>query len=337
MPVPFEEKTVKYRVKNSTAKLEDAITNETTWNLMTKGYVVLKNFIPKDIIEMTLDNWKAFETQYPDARANKLENDIISRSPASSLKKSHGDAYSPYGIGLHRYVTRKLDDVLDMDLGVTYCYTRKYDRGAYLKAHSDRPSCEISSTLCLGYKTDDNKPWKIYIDNSKNWLRHRDFDQNWNETQGLNHRERAKKKGIVCVELEVGDMMLYLGPNVLHWRDYLLGDYSYHAFLHWYNVSSGGMNEFFNKLQHVSPRLRELTNQLVNDKGVKNPNPLHLDGRVDHWSYTDDNTLERQFFLTFMHEGWQRQFEENLPDGFTVDDIANCVNYYFDNRLERLK
>ena len=36
-----------------------------------------------------------------------------------------------------------------MDLRETYSYTRKYDRGAYLRAHTDRPSCEISATVCL--------------------------------------------------------------------------------------------------------------------------------------------------------------------------------------------
>ena len=28
-------------------------------------------------------------------------------------------------------------------------------RGAYLSPHLDRPSCEISATLCLDYKSDD--------------------------------------------------------------------------------------------------------------------------------------------------------------------------------------
>ena len=43
-----------------------------------------------------------------------------------------------------------------MDLRETYSYTSKYVRGAYLGSHTDRPSCEISATLCLDYLTDDN-------------------------------------------------------------------------------------------------------------------------------------------------------------------------------------
>ena len=37
-----------------------------------------------------------------------------------------------------------------MDLQETYSFSRKYERGAYLKAHADRPSCEISATLMFG-------------------------------------------------------------------------------------------------------------------------------------------------------------------------------------------
>ena len=67
-----------------------------------------------------------------------------------------------WGNALHKYVHDKLDDVIDMELGMTYSYTRRYDRGAYLGSHVDRPSCEISATLCLSYQTDDNTPWTLY-------------------------------------------------------------------------------------------------------------------------------------------------------------------------------
>ena len=60
--------------------------------------------------------------------------------------------------------------------------------------------------------------------------------------QGLPHR---KRKGIK-IDLEVGDVLLYQGPNVIHWRDYLLGDYSYHIFMHFINRESkmGQINEW---------------------------------------------------------------------------------------------
>jgi hypothetical protein len=58
---------------------------------------------------------------------------------------------------------------------------------------------------------------------------------NWNEdakaeTQGIPIRKRKS----IAIELEPGDILLYQGPNVAHWRDTLMGDYSYHMFIHFY-------------------------------------------------------------------------------------------------------
>ena len=40
------------------------------------------------------------------------------------------------------------------------------------------------------------------------------------------------------IELELGDVLLYQGPNIPHWRNTLVGDYSYHMFLHFFNQRS---------------------------------------------------------------------------------------------------
>ena len=58
-----------------------------------------------------------------------------------------------------------------------------------------------------------------------------------NESQDMTQRER---KRIIAHQshLEVGDILLYQGPNIPHWRDYLLGEYSYHLFVHFFNATS---------------------------------------------------------------------------------------------------
>ena len=47
----------------------------------------------------------------------------------------------------------------DMNLIPCYTFTRVYKKGDILKRHSDRPSCEISTTLHLG-----GDPWTIFLD-----------------------------------------------------------------------------------------------------------------------------------------------------------------------------
>ena len=47
----------------------------------------------------------------------------------------------------------------EMNLIPTYSYTRIYKKGDILKRHSDRHSCEISTTLHLG-----GDPWTLFLD-----------------------------------------------------------------------------------------------------------------------------------------------------------------------------
>lgn len=218
---------------NSKTPLQ-SYTNEVTWEFMQNGYVVLRNFIPKDIIKMTLDAWKTIERNdtWNDTFFYR-EDDIIQDSPEDSLRKSQGCYQFPPAVGLHAWMHKALDDMLDIKLCPTYAYTRKYDRGAYLKAHHDRPSCEISTTICLGYESDDGKPWKIWVDNSRNWV---DFDGDGQELFDLTQAIPSRKRESHCISLEVGDVLVYQGPNAVHYRDRFLGIHSYHMFLHFVNI-----------------------------------------------------------------------------------------------------
>ena len=213
-------------------------TNRETRDFHENRYVVLRNFIPKDIINMTLDTWKTIESnpEYKDAFFHR-EEETTNNSPKSSLGKSQGCYCFPPAVALHRWMRDNLRDVIDMELVETYSYTRTYDRGAYLKSHTDRPSCEVSATICLDYKSDDNTPWKIWVQNDRNYIDDAVHDQQ----QLFEITQKpviGKRKGSVAVSLEVGDVLLYQGPNIPHWRDTFLGDYSSHMFLHFINANS---------------------------------------------------------------------------------------------------
>lgn len=294
--VPFEDKET-YIVKVDD-RTYPAKTNKITAQFIKNRYVVLKDFIPKDIITFALDSWKVIE--HNKAAFDlffKHETEITFDSPKSSLNKSHGEAGSPMGIALNRYLKDRLMSVLDLDLGETYAYCRKYERGAYLKAHRDRPACEISITTCLDYQTDDKKPWKIWLDNSKNWVDNDDPQKAWEETQGIPNRQRES----VCVELEVGDVLLYQGPNVIHWRDFLIGEYSYHVFAHFYNREG--------KMRNIKSSIWSGLDKDVNHTTFVPPMVLEYDGRVSR--YHPHSTPKPQELM-------------NSYDRF-VSDYENCV------------
>ena len=216
------------------------VMNDDTVNFIRDRYVVLRNVIPKDMIEFALNTWKTIEA-FPEAKEVFLEGELepIPNSPKTSHNTSRGGHTTPMGVAIHKWLHKELGKRINMDLQETYSFARKYERGAYLKAHSDRPSCEISATMCLGYQSDDGKPWKIWLDNTRNWV---DGPDNvFKSTQGIPIRRR---KNAICVDLEVGDILLYQGPNVVHWRDTFIGDYSYHMFLHYYSDSTSAISTY---------------------------------------------------------------------------------------------
>jgi len=91
-----------------------------------------------------------------------------------------------------------------LDLVPTYSYARIYKNGDILRRHKDRPSCEISTTLNLG-----GDPWPIFIDGTG-------ADNVVDEYKNI-HKPNAPKGTKVL--LEVGDMLVYSGCELEHWRE----------------------------------------------------------------------------------------------------------------------
>ena len=124
------------------------------------------------------------------------------------------NTYSIYGDPAFDTLLMKMLPVMKRETGLevvpTYSYARIYKKGDILKRHKDRPSCEISTTLNLG-----GDPWPIFLENNK-------------------------------VVLEIGDMLIYEGCKLEHWREPFEGDNCGQVFLH-YNNANGqfkNMNVF---------------------------------------------------------------------------------------------
>ena len=110
-----------------------------------------------------------------------------------------------------------------LELIPTYTYTRLYEKGNILKRHKDRPSCEVSTTLHLG-----GDEWPIFLDPS---------GQNFVVDEYKNIHKAGAPKG-VRVDLKVGDMLIYSGCDLEHWREPFQGNVCSQVFLH-YNHANG--------------------------------------------------------------------------------------------------
>ena len=102
-----------------------------------------------------------------------------------------------------------MEDETGLKLYETYSYARIYKTGDVLKRHKDRYSCEVSTTLNLG---GDN--WPIYL-----------------ELSGKEGKEGNK------ISLGQGDMLIYKGCEVEHWRESFNGVNCAQVFLHYNDAS----------------------------------------------------------------------------------------------------
>jgi len=147
------------------------------------------------------------------------------------------NTYSQYGDFFMETLMMKVLPVMqertDMTLIPCYTYTRIYKKGDILHRHKDRPSCEISTTLHLG-----GDPWTIFLDptGANNILSGRETTTvvKPNAPQGI------------PITLEVGDMLVYSGCELEHWREPFEGDHCAQVFLHYNNIDGpfGTQNKF---------------------------------------------------------------------------------------------
>ena len=111
----------------------------------------------------------------------------------------------------------------------TYTYTRAYKKGDILHRHKDRPSCEISTTINLG-----GDPWSIFIDPTGT-----DNILSGSETTTV---VKPNAPEGVEVQLGIGDMLVYSGCELEHWRKPFEGNLCVQTFLH-YNHADGRFAE----------------------------------------------------------------------------------------------
>ena len=142
------------------------------------------------------------------------------------------ETYSHYSNIAFETLMLKIQPTMEKVTGLTlipnYSYARIYKNRDILKRHKDRFSCEISTTLNLG-----GDSWPIYIDPT-------------GSDNVINERENLMKpnapKG-VKVDLKSGDMLVYRGNLLEHWREPFQGQNCAQVFLHYTNSKTKGSKE----------------------------------------------------------------------------------------------
>ena len=194
-------------------------------NLFKKHkYLVIRNAISFELANFAFN----YFLMKRDATKWMHDNNYVSEfTPGFGTWKDEQipNTFSCYGDTFMETLMMKVLPVMEkhtaLKLLPTYSYTRAYKKGDELKRHKDRPSCQISTTLHLG-----GNEWPIYID----------------PTGGDNVPTGNR------VDLKIGDMLVYSGCELEHWREPFKGNVCVQTFLH-YNEANGrfGKENIFDK------------------------------------------------------------------------------------------
>ena len=138
------------------------------------------------------------------------------------------NTYSCYSDIVMETLMLKCQPIMEKTTGLklqpAYTYARLYKKGDVLKRHKDRFSCEISTTMNLG-----GDKWDLYLEPSG----------------------QEGEKGIK-VNLEPGDMLVYSGCELEHWREKFKGKSCGQVFLHYNNKKTKGSGQnLFDKRPHL--------------------------------------------------------------------------------------
>jgi len=192
-------------------------------------YTIIRQAISKDLAVFVANYFSMQKQVYDTCREARyispFEN-IIGHYEGSD--EQIPNTYSQYSnIAMETLMLKcqpKMEEVTGLKLYPAYTYARIYKKGDILKRHKDRFSCEISTTMNLG-----GDPWPIYLE---------PFGE-------------IDKKGIK-VDLKPGDMLVYSGCELEHWRNKFKGKECIQVFLHYNNCKTlGARDNMFDKRPHL--------------------------------------------------------------------------------------
>jgi hypothetical protein len=144
------------------------------------GYCIVKNVISPEL--------RDFVTQY--TLFDEMQ-DFSPEGPYTQVENAHSKYADPAMESMLLILHPLMEKYTGLDLFPTYSYYRVYRNGDDLAIHKDRPSCEISATICFNYSYNDKEfNWPIIM------------------------------KGCE-VNQSPGDMVIYRGCELFHWRDIL--------------------------------------------------------------------------------------------------------------------
>lgn len=198
-------------------------------------YTHLKNLLSKDECNKLVEQLKEFV----------VNKKTVKDSQCPTSEAIYG---APIFDSLLEHLTPKFEETSGKKLFPTYSYARLYAPGEELKIHLDRPACEISATITLGF---EGGAWPIYMgDYANEGVGRKVIDDQGKEKWLTNESE---------IKMDIGDAILYMGQEKAHWREkYTEGQWQAQVFLHYVDANGPHAELKYDKkprLSHHDPSI----------------------------------------------------------------------------------
>jgi len=208
-------------------------------SFLKNKYTVIKEAIPKELAEFCY-NYFLMKRQVARTLFDERYISNFTDEWGTWSDQQVPNTYSHYAdVAMETLLIRTLpimEKKTGLKLNPTYSYARIYKTGDILHRHKDRLSCEISTTLNLG-----GDPWPIYLEPKKNV----GIPNNKKITTSSNN------KGINIV-LKPGDMLVYRGMELEHWREEFQGNDCAQVFLHYNDKNSKNADKnIYDRRKHL--------------------------------------------------------------------------------------
>jgi hypothetical protein len=202
------------------------------------GYAVLRGVAPPEVARGLL-GLITNAAQRPDVARQMLSRPSVNTRPSFEFHSSR----FPAAFGFHWGLTSKVADVTGKRLAPSYCFFRAYQQGDRCTVHSDRPACDHSMSMALGYS--DEKVWPIEVG-----ARYLSVD----DANKIHIADDFGEESYASVKLQPGDALLYKGVNHRHGRIAPNPNrWSAHLFLHWVDLDGPFAEWAFDKRPPPAP------------------------------------------------------------------------------------
>lgn len=155
------------------------------------NYILVKQALSRDVCDLL--------SQYALFKAAMAPQTTKSGDPLYAIHREYGD---PLMETLLHQFTPLIEHATNTELWPTLSFYYTYKKGNELKKHKDRSSCQYVAGLCIGadenHLKTNHQTWPLML----------------NSPQGPEP-----------IELDVGDIVIFKGHDIEHWREPFTGDW----------------------------------------------------------------------------------------------------------------